>query len=90
MVELCEDKLKTFFISDASKLISKDEIEHFDFHNKNVLTTNDFIPDKDVVDILITSGASCPDAIVEEVIEKAASLFENVRPLETVLSSLES
>ena len=89
LVELCEDKLPTFFISDASKLISKMEVEHFDFHKKEILNTSNFIPDKEVVDILITSGASCPDAIVEEVIEKAASLFDNVNSLEAVLSSLE-
>ena len=89
LAELCEDKLPTFFISDASKLMSGVEVEHFDFHKKEILTTSNFIPQKDVVDILITSGASCPDAIVEEVIEKAASFFENVNSLEAVLSSLE-
>ena len=37
--------------------------------------THDFLPARAPVKILLTSGASCPDAVVEEVIEKLISLF---------------
>ncbi|MES2848293.1 MAG: 4-hydroxy-3-methylbut-2-enyl diphosphate reductase [Bacteroidota bacterium] len=71
LVELCEEKLPTYFINAADKIISADEIVHYNFHTKEEITSNQFLPvDKEPIKILITSGASCPDAVVEEVIEK--------------------
>jgi 4-hydroxy-3-methylbut-2-enyl diphosphate reductase len=86
IVELCEEKIKTYFISSADKIISKNLISHFDIHKKEVITTDNFIPDKKPIDILLTSGASCPDAVVDQVLQKVLSLFENVRNLEEVIT----
>ena len=73
LVELCEEKLPTFFISSEEKIISPGEILHYNFHTKEELRTRNFLPKKDPVKILITSGASCPDALVEGVINKLVS-----------------
>jgi len=70
LVELCEEKLPTYFISHADKIISEKEIRHFDLHTHQEKTSHSFLPAKRPLDILITSGASCPDAMVEAVIEK--------------------
>ncbi|GAB2823605.1 4-hydroxy-3-methylbut-2-enyl diphosphate reductase [Ferruginibacter profundus] len=75
LVELCEEKLPTYFISSEEKIISASLIRHFNFHTKEELTTENFLPAKEPVKILITSGASCPDAMVEAVIEKLVSFF---------------
>lgn len=75
LVELCEEKLPTYFIRDESKIHSREEIAHFDFHHKLEKRTSGYLPDKKPVDILITSGASCPDAIVERVINRVVSFF---------------
>jgi 4-hydroxy-3-methylbut-2-enyl diphosphate reductase len=75
LVELCEEKLPTFFISSEEKIISAEEILHYDFHNKRELTTKGWLPAHRPVRILITSGASCPDALVEAVIDKLAAYF---------------
>jgi 4-hydroxy-3-methylbut-2-en-1-yl diphosphate reductase len=75
LVELCEEKLPTYFISSADKIISREKIEHFNFHNKTENVTRNFLPATEPLKILITSGASCPDAIVERVIEKLAGYF---------------
>lgn len=75
LVELCEEKLPTYFINNEEKILSDSLIQHFNFHNKEEINTAHFIPRKDVVKILITSGASCPDALVEGVIEKIISFF---------------
>ncbi len=75
LVELCEEKLPTYFISGADKILSAQLINHHNFHTKEDGTTSDFLPDKQPVKILITSGASCPDALVEEVIQKLASFY---------------
>lgn len=75
LVELCEEKLPTYFINSAEKIISSTQIKHFNFHTSTEEYTTNFIPIKTSVKILITSGASCPDALVEGVIEKLATYF---------------
>ncbi|MGB5008628.1 MAG: 4-hydroxy-3-methylbut-2-enyl diphosphate reductase [Ferruginibacter sp.] len=77
LVELCEARLATYFINDAEKIISGSQILHFDLHNKMEMITNHFLPQKNPVKILMTSGASCPDALVEGVIEKISSFFSS-------------
>ncbi len=79
LVELCEEKLPTYFINNEEKIISAAAIQHYNFHSKKELVTENFIPKKDVVKILITSGASCPDALVEGVIEKLAAFFPSTK-----------
>jgi 4-hydroxy-3-methylbut-2-enyl diphosphate reductase len=76
LVELCEEKLSTYFINDPSKIISKEQIFHFDLHDHTEKETTDFLPQKTETRILMTSGASCPDAVVEKVIEKLLSFYK--------------
>lgn len=76
LVELCEEKLPTYFISNEEKMLSSTQILHYNFHTKEEILTADFLPTKTPVKILITSGASCPDALVEGVIHRLASFFE--------------
>ncbi len=75
LVELCETKLPTYFVSSAEKLVSREQILHYDFHEKREEPVAGWLPEKPVVKILITSGASCPDAIVEEIIRKIAQYY---------------
>ncbi|MDQ3682270.1 MAG: 4-hydroxy-3-methylbut-2-enyl diphosphate reductase [Bacteroidota bacterium] len=75
LVELCEEKLQTFYISDSDKIISDHTILHYDFHTKMELITENYLPKKEPLTILITSGASCPDALVEGVIKKLAGFY---------------
>ncbi|MDO8550972.1 MAG: 4-hydroxy-3-methylbut-2-enyl diphosphate reductase, partial [Ignavibacteria bacterium] len=85
LVELCKEKLTTYFISDDEKIISHSGIKHFDIHSKKEIITKDFIPEKDVVDIILTSGASCPDAVLDRVLQKLLSCFEKTAGIDTVL-----
>jgi 4-hydroxy-3-methylbut-2-enyl diphosphate reductase len=75
LVELCEQKLPVYFINGTNELISSTEIKHFNIHDKQVYVTRDYLPSHRPARILITSGASCPDSVVEEVMEKLASFF---------------
>ncbi|MDB5232527.1 MAG: 4-hydroxy-3-methylbut-2-enyl diphosphate reductase [Chitinophagaceae bacterium] len=75
LVELCESKLPTYFINSPDKIISKNEIINCNWRTKEEKHFFEFIPSKEPVKILVTSGASCPDALVEDVIEKIASFF---------------
>ncbi len=79
LVELCEQKLPTYFIDDAIKLVSKDEIIHCNWRTKEERLTSHYLPDKEPVKILITSGASCPDAVVEKVMERLLSFYPTQR-----------
>jgi len=76
LVELCEVKLPTYFIKSADEIISSKEIRHYKMHRREEVTTLSYLPEKKPVKILITSGASCPDAMVEGVIKKIASFFK--------------
>jgi len=84
LVELCEEKLPTFFINSEEKILSKNTILNYDFHSKTERVTEHYFPEKEIVSILITSGASCPDAIVEGVIKKLAGLYPASRSFEEV------
>ena len=85
LVELCEEKIATYFINSEEKIINANSILHFDIHKRSEELTKDFLPKKDPVKILITSGASCPDALVEGVIKKLSSFFRvNKQPDEMI------
>ncbi|MEM6830590.1 MAG: 4-hydroxy-3-methylbut-2-enyl diphosphate reductase [Bacteroidota bacterium] len=88
LVELCENRLPTYFINSAEKIETKDQIVHFDRHQAKEVVSNHFMPDKEGVKILITSGASCPDAVVEEVIQKILSFFPETTSIDTVLETV--
>jgi len=88
IVELCEDKLRTYFIASADKIISRNRISHFDIKSKREIETENFLPIKKTVDIILTSGASCPDAVVDQVLQKILSFFDEVKDMETVLEEV--
>ena len=76
LVELCEARLPTYFINSEEKIQTATSILHYNIHSKLELQTEDFLPAKTPVTILMTSGASCPDAMVEGIIEKLKSIYK--------------
>jgi 4-hydroxy-3-methylbut-2-enyl diphosphate reductase len=89
LVELSEQKLKTYFIESASDIISSKEIKSFNWRTHEEYIHSEYLPEKKPVRILMTSGASCPDAIVENVIEKLVSFFEVSQSLVEIKSQWE-
>ncbi|MGZ3864824.1 MAG: 4-hydroxy-3-methylbut-2-enyl diphosphate reductase [Bacteroidia bacterium] len=79
LAELLERKFKTYFVSSEKEIESKGLIHHFDYPHQKKLNTPDFIPHKEKVKIILTSGASCPDAVVERVMRKLISFFPSVK-----------
>jgi 4-hydroxy-3-methylbut-2-enyl diphosphate reductase len=75
LVELCERKMPTYFISSEAKLLSEEEILHWDFNLATEVNTHGYLPAKEPLRIIITSGASCPDALVENVIRRLLSFY---------------
>jgi len=88
IVELCEQKLPTYFISSAEEIDSNASIHHFNYHQKERVSTENYIPSKERVDIILTSGASCPDTLVDNVMNKLLSYFEGTRLKEDVLKEI--
>ena len=86
LVELCEEKLPVYFINSADKILSDKTIMHYDFHTKTELVTENFLPAKQLVNILITSGASCPDSLVEGLIKKLAGFYPASKSLDEIIS----
>lgn len=87
IVELCGEKLPAYFISGDDKIISETEISHFDIYTQSEKITRDWIVrnnDKPV-EIILTSGASCPDAILDEVLQKIVSFFRGAKSVEEAL-----
>ena len=78
LVELLEQKFTTYFIQSEGNILSKDTISSYDIHEKKIVDFDTFIVESEKPKtIIITSGASCPDAIVEGVIRKVLAL-ENI------------
>jgi len=89
IVELCSEKLPTYFISSADKILDGRSIRHFDIEKKKEKQTENYLPKKDRVDILLTSGASCPDAEVDRVLMKFLSMFKKTKTVDEVIEDLQ-
>ena len=75
LVELLEKKFTTYFIQSEKSIIDSDSISSYNIHSKEVENLNSFLPEgKTPKTIIITSGASCPDSIVDGVIQKVLKL----------------
>lgn len=87
IVDLCERKFPTYFINSESEIKSISEIHHFNYHRKQNVITHEFLPDKRPLRIVLTSGASCPDTLVDRVLLKMLGFFENSMPIEDILAA---
>lgn len=75
LVELCENRLPTYFISSDQSIISEHEINHWDIHAREIKTTYSYLPGKEPIVVHLTSGASCPDILIENVVVKLLSFY---------------
>lgn len=90
LVEILEHAFPTYHVRDAREIKSPKEIKHFNQWEKEIKTTENWLPSKDLpVNIAITSGASCPDVLVDEVILKVLSYFEKTRLVDEVIQPFE-
>ncbi|MFT5859900.1 MAG: 4-hydroxy-3-methylbut-2-enyl diphosphate reductase [Flavobacteriaceae bacterium] len=84
LVELLEPKFPTFFIKNSTEIISKSEIRSFNIHSKELEHKRAFLPTKSKLKVILTSGASCPDAAVDAVIQKVLSILESPITIESL------
>lgn len=87
LVEILEHAFPTYHVRDENELFSSSQIKHFDQWKKEILETNHWLPIANKpIKVAITSGASCPDALVDEVMLKVLSYFDDARSVEEVLA----
>ena len=90
LVELCEDRMPTYFICDADEMISPSRIRHLDIRTKSVCETTDWLPPSRKngapIDIVLTAGASCPDSLLDETLHKIVSWFPSARSVDAVMA----
>ena len=85
IVELCQERIPTYFICNAQEIISDSRIRHYNLTSKQAITSEHWMPEKRPLEIALTSGASCPDAIVDEVLIKTLGFFTDTKTTEQVL-----
>lgn len=76
LVELCENVLPTYFIRSEDDILSAGELLHANWRTREESVITDWLPAHRPIKILVTSGASCPDSMVEGVLRKIASFVE--------------
>ncbi len=76
LVELLETKFSTFFITNEAAIQSKNEILCFDIHKQELIKKDFFLPEKNTINVIVTSGASCPDSVVDGVLQKILIILD--------------
>ncbi|MCE7073500.1 MULTISPECIES: 4-hydroxy-3-methylbut-2-enyl diphosphate reductase [Dyadobacter] len=85
LVELCEQKFPTYFIESVNKILDKQLIRHFNLHSKEEMVTENYLPQHTPARIMLTCGASCPDAVVEGILMRLLSFFEGSKDINEVM-----
>ncbi len=86
IVELCERSFPTYFINSEREIESPEVIHHFDYPKKERKITRAFVPKKNPVTIVLTSGASCPDTVVDRVMLKLVGFFGEAKKIDEVMA----
>ncbi|MBK9276434.1 MAG: 4-hydroxy-3-methylbut-2-enyl diphosphate reductase [Flavobacteriales bacterium] len=85
LVELLERRFPTYFIKDEGEILSADTIQHFNYPGHKLETTDGWLPAKRPLTIILTSGASCPDTLLDKVMLKVLGFVAGVKdPVEVV------
>lgn len=86
LVELCEERMPTWFVTGPEGLLSPDVIRHFDLHEKDMVNAEGWLPSHRPLTVLLTAGASCPDILLDQVMERLCSWETECHPVEEVLA----
>jgi 4-hydroxy-3-methylbut-2-enyl diphosphate reductase len=72
LAEMSEGRMPTFFIRNASKILSDKSILHFNLHKQEEVLTENWLPAGNLY-VGITAGASCPNNLIDDAVRR---LFE--------------
>ena len=90
LVELCEERMPTYFICDADEMSSPKRIRHLNIHTRSVAVTSDWLPldskNGSPIDVVLTAGASCPDSLLDDTLHKIVAWFPAAHSVDAVMS----
>ncbi len=87
IANILRTKMPTFFVKNESEIVSENKIQHFDYGQQQLLTTTNWLPSKEKISIVLTSGASCPDTIFEAVLRKIIIIRQPEKSVEEALTT---
>ena len=70
LARICAAKVPTFHIASPEGLVSADTVRHRDVATKTEIETSGWLPLAGPVSVGLTSGASTPDNLVEQVVRR--------------------
>jgi 4-hydroxy-3-methylbut-2-enyl diphosphate reductase len=73
LAEMGEERMPTFFIRNASKILSENAILHFNLHKQEEVMTENWLPAGNRY-VGITAGASCPNNLIDDTVRRLFSL----------------
>lgn len=90
LVELLESKFDVYFIASENEISNEGEISYFNIHTSKVEKKQLFTDSlNSKLRIIITSGASCPDAVVDAVIKKVLFVSGEKSDIEKAIEEIE-
>jgi 4-hydroxy-3-methylbut-2-enyl diphosphate reductase len=73
LAEMSEERMPTFFIRNASKILSDKAILHFNLHKQEEVQTENWLPASNLY-VGITAGASCPNNLIDDAVRRLFNL----------------
>ena len=90
LVELLESKFDVYFINSENEINEQGVISYFNIHSNEIEHKN-LLSDRlnSTLKIIITSGASCPDAVVDAVIRKILAITNEKGDIEEAIELIQ-
>lgn len=86
LVEILEHHCPSFHVRDSGEFDSPESVQHFNQWKKQVIETKNWLSvENKPLRIALTSGASCPDVLVDEVLLKILTFFPDSKDIERVI-----
>ncbi|HTS19100.1 MAG TPA: 4-hydroxy-3-methylbut-2-enyl diphosphate reductase [Verrucomicrobiae bacterium] len=73
LAEMSEERMPTYFIRNASKILSDKAILHFNLHKQEEVLTENWLPGGNIY-VGITAGASCPNNLIDDTVRRLFNL----------------
>lgn len=88
IAEMLESKFPTYFINGDKEIVDPATMEHFDYPAQKLKRTKGWLPSKRPLTIILTSGASCPDTLLDRVMLRVLGFVEGALDAEQAVDAL--
>lgn len=75
LAEILSERLPTFFVKDEDELLSVNQVRHLHLDSNSLVITDGWLPWQRPLRILLTSGASCPDSALVNIMNRVEALL---------------